>query len=56
LDKYQLIDAIITKVDAQTDARGVARCAMTVEIVQTLNALRDLLQKEEAAHAEADPE
>ena len=47
MDKYQLIDYIITKVDELTDARGVARCAVTIDIVQRLNVLRQMLQSAE---------
>ena len=50
MNKFQLIDTIITKVDALADARGVSRCVMVVDIVQQLNALRDLLREEGSRH------
>ena len=52
MNKFQMIDILITKVDALADARGVNRCVMTVEIIQQLNALKELLQKEDADHAD----
>lgn len=49
-NKYQLIDNIITDVDALMDAHGIQRAVMGVGIVQKLKALQDELKAEEQAH------
>lgn len=49
-DKFQLIDSIITEVDALMDAHGIQKAVMGVEIVQKLKALQDGLKAEEQAH------
>lgn len=51
MDKYQIIDTLITKVDALIDAHGVSRCVMTIDIIQQLNALKNLLGEEDT-HAD----
>ena len=51
MNKFQLIDILITKVDTMADAHGVNRCVMTIDIIQQLNALKEQLQKEDA-HAD----
>lgn len=48
-NKYQLIDNIITDVDALMDAHGIQKAVMGVEIVQKLKALQDELKAEEQA-------
>ena len=55
MDKYQMIDTLITKVDAMIDAHGVTRCMMTIDIIQQLNALKELL-KGEGRHDEGQTE
>ena len=49
-DKYGLIDAMIKSVDALADARGTHKCALVIEIVQQLGALKKGLGDEEAAY------
>ena len=55
MDKYQIIDTLINKVDALADARGVNRCVITIDIIRNLDTLKNLL-KEEEDHAHPDPE
>ena len=55
MDKYQMIDILITKVDAMTDTHGVNRCVMTIDIIQQLNALKEML-KGEGQHDEGQTE
>lgn len=49
-DKFELIDSIITEVDALMEARGIQKAVMGVEIVQKLKALQDGLKTEAQAH------
>ena len=50
MDKFDLIDAIIKRVDALADARGAQKCAIVIEIIQQLGALRKGLADDEAAN------
>ena len=50
VNKYELIDSIITEVDELMEARGIRKAAMGVEIVQKLKALQDGLKAEEQSH------
>lgn len=47
MDKYELIDTIITGMDELADARGVKRCALTVSIIQKLSELKKIMQAED---------
>ena len=49
IDKYQLIDRMITEVDALADARGAEKCTLIIELIQQLGALRKALKAEENA-------
>ena len=49
-DKFELIDSIITEVDALMEARGIQKAVMGVEIVQKLKALQDGLKAEAQSH------
>jgi hypothetical protein len=50
MDKFDLIDAIIKRVDVLADARGAQKCAIVIEIIQQLGALRKGLADDDAAH------
>lgn len=50
MDKFDLIEAIIKRVDALADARGAQKCAIVIEIIQQLGALRKGLADDDAAH------
>ena len=50
MDKFELIEAIIKRVDALADARGAQKCAIVIEIIQQLGALRKGLADDDAAH------
>lgn len=50
-DKFGLIDKIITNVDGIADAKGAHKCALIIETIQQLSALRKGLQDEDAAAA-----
>lgn len=50
MDKYDMISAVITKVDRLADARGVEKCTLVVEIIQRLSALAKGLGDEDKAH------
>lgn len=52
MDKFELIDAIIKRVDALADARGAQKCAIVIEMIQQLGALRKGLADDDAAHNE----
>lgn len=50
MDKFDLIEAIIKRVDVLADARGAQKCAIVIEIIQQLGALRKGLADDDAAH------
>ena len=50
MDKYQMLDGIIVLLDQLADAKGVARCALMVELVKRADALKKGLHAEEDAH------
>ena len=50
MDKFDLIEAIIKRVDALADARGAQKCAIVIEIIQQLGALRKGLADDDAAY------
>lgn len=54
MDKYQIIDLLINKVDALADARGVNRCVITIDIVRNLDTLKQLLKEEDDAKHNAE--
>ena len=49
MDKYQMLDEIIIALDSLADARGVARCALMVDVLKRLDALKKGLHAEEEA-------
>lgn len=49
LDRYELIDRMASSVDALADARGAQKCALIIELIQQLGALKKGLKDEEAA-------
>ena len=49
-DKFGLIEAIIKRVDVLADARGAQKCAIVIEIIQQLGALRKGLADDDADH------
>ena len=49
MDKFDLIEAIIKRVDVLADARGAQKCAIVIEIIQQLGALRKGMADEDAA-------
>ena len=55
-DQYQLIDDMIVKLNDLADATGVKRCALTVELVQQLVALKKGLKAEEEDRRRASAE
>jgi len=50
MNKFDLIEAIIKRVDVLADARGAQKCAIVIEIIQQLGALRKGLADDDAAH------
>lgn len=50
MDKFDLIEAIIKRVDVLADARGAQKCAIVIEIIQQLGALRKGMADDDAAH------
>lgn len=53
MDKYDVINGIITQVDKLADARGVEKCTLVVTIIQQLSALAKGLGDEDKAHKAA---
>lgn len=51
LDKFELIDRMIVNVDALADAKGAAKCALVIELIQQLNVLKKGLKDDDAANA-----
>ena len=49
MDKFELIDAIVKRVDALADARGAQKCAIVIEMIQQLGALRKGMADDDAA-------
>lgn len=49
IDQYELIDKMIANVDALADAKGAHKCALIIEVIQQLSALRKGLKDEEEA-------
>lgn len=53
VNKYELIDDVIVKVNELTDARGVDKCVHIIESIQNLNTLKGLLRDEDKTHEAA---
>ena len=58
MDKFEMIDLLIIKVNDLLDARGVDKCRLGVDVIQRLCALKAGLteedkRRESEAHAEA---
>lgn len=53
VEKYELIDQLIVRVNKLADAHGVARCMGIIQAIQDLDELKKILQAEDAARAEA---
>lgn len=47
MNKYDLLNASIIKIDELVDARGVAKCQGFVDVVGNLSMLRDIMEKDD---------
>lgn len=54
MNKYQILDYMTVKVDEIVEARGVAKCAIAVDLVQRIDALRTILKGEDANEDQAE--
>ena len=55
MNKFELLDQIILNMNRLADATGVERCALLVNVVQMLGALKDnLTESDKAAKARED--
>ena len=52
MNKFELLDQIILKMNLLADATGVERCALLVGVVQMLGALKDNLTESDKAAKE----
>lgn len=50
MDKFQMIDAVILIIDKLADARGIDRCALLIDLLKRMDALKTHLQKEDEAY------
>ena len=51
LDKYGVIDEVLTKLDLMADAKGALRCGLVWDVSQMLRTLKKGLKDEDEAHA-----
>ena len=50
MDKYEMLDGIVIILDKLADARGVERCALLVDAIKRLDALKKGLKGDDDAH------
>lgn len=50
MDKYQMIDEIVVFLDRLADTRGIERCALLIDLIKRLDALKKGLKDEDDAH------
>ena len=50
LDKYGILDEVLTKLDLMADAKGALRCGLIWDVSQMLRTLRKGLKDEDKAH------
>lgn len=49
-DKFEMLDGIIVAADKLSDARGVEKCKLIIEIIQRAAALEEGLKKDDETH------
>lgn len=50
MDKYEMLDSLIVQLDRLPDIKGIERCAVLVELVRRIEALKKGLHEEDTEH------